>query len=113
MRRKDVLVVQVEVTNTGEYDMDEVVQLYVSPADTAGGLPFTSLKGFQRVALKKGEKRNLSFTIQPEDLMVTDEDGEKVWRKGEYRVIVGNASPGARSLELGAALAQEAMITLK
>ena len=113
LKRKDVLVVQVEVTNTGEYDMDEVVQLYVSPADTAGGLPFTSLKGFQRVALKKGEKRNLSFTIQPEDLMVTDEDGEKVWRKGEYRVIVGNASPGARSLELGAALAQEAMITLK
>lgn len=113
LKKDQTLDVHVEVANTGEYDMDEVIQLYVSPVDTSGGLPFTSLKAFNRITLKKGEKKILSFTLNPEDLKVTDEVGEKVWRKGDYKIIVGNASPGSRSVELGAADPQEGMITLK
>jgi len=105
--------VSVNVSNAGEYDIDEVVQLYICPVDTTGGIPIKSLKGFKRVELKKGDKKTVSFDITPEQLMVVNEMGQKVWRKGEYKIVVGNASPGDLSVRLGAAVPQEATIQLR
>ncbi|MFC2098726.1 glycoside hydrolase family 3 C-terminal domain-containing protein [Bacteroidota bacterium] len=113
LKKDTKLEVQVDVMNTGDYDIDEVVQLYVSPTDTTGGLPLTSLKAFKRVALIKGEKKTLAFSLDPESLKVINEEGEKVWRKGDYKIIVGNSSPGELSTRLGATEPQEATITLK
>jgi beta-glucosidase len=113
LRKKDVLEVQVDVANTGNYDIDEVVQLYVSPEDTSGGIPLRSLKSFQRISLKKGESKKVNFSIQPANLKVVNEKGDKVWRKGKYKIVVGNSSPGDLSVKLGASLPQEVMIQLK
>lgn len=113
LKKDTKLEAQVEIANNGEYDIEEVVQLYVSPEDISGGLPFTSLKAFKRVDLKKGEKKRVAFSLDPEILKVINEEGEKVWRKGDYKIIIGNSSPGARSIKLGAAVPQEEMITLK
>ncbi|KAA3663238.1 MAG: glycoside hydrolase family 3 protein [Calditrichaeota bacterium] len=113
LNEKQTLTVKVDVANTGDYDIDEVAQLYVSSVDTSGGLPLTSLKAFQRVSLKKGEKKTLAFLLEPESLKVTDQEGEKVWRKGKYTITVGNASPGELSVRLGAAVPQEAIVQLK
>ena len=112
-KKKEPLLVSVDVANTGNYDMEEVVQLYISPENVNGGIPNTSLKAFKRVALKRGQKETLTFSIDPEKLMVVDEAGEKVWRKGEYKITVGNSSPGNLSVRLGAAVPQQTLLHLK
>jgi beta-glucosidase len=81
--------------------------------DTSGGIPQTSLKSFQRIALKQGEQKTVSFTLEPENLMYFNAEGEKVWRKGEYRITLGNSSPGQLSTRLGAAVPQETMVSFR
>jgi len=113
LRKNETLVAKVEVANTGNFDIDEVVQLYVCPQNNNEGLPLKSLKAFKRVSLKKNKKTTLTFELEPEDLKFVNKQGEKVWIKGNYKIFVGNASPGELSLKLGATLPQEAIVTLK
>lgn len=113
LKNGDRLNVTVEVRNVGGYDIDEVVQFYVSPVETDGHLPIASLKGFQRVALKRGEKKRILFEVSSEELKVIDRDGNKIWRKGDYKVIIGNSSPGALSKRLGSANPQHQTIVLR
>lgn len=113
LNKKQSLNVSVEVSNVGNFDIDEVVQLYVNPINPTDGIPLKSLKAFQRISLKLGEKKTLNFQINPDDLMVINTEGKKVWRKGKYNVVIGNASPGDLSKKLGAVFAEEITITLK
>ncbi|MDO6761283.1 glycoside hydrolase family 3 C-terminal domain-containing protein [Tamlana sp. 2_MG-2023] len=113
LKKNHDLEVSIDVANVGDYDIDEVVQLYVNPVKVSGGIPLKSLKAFKRITLIKGESQTVKFKLTPEEFQVVNVAGEKVWRKGQYQVVVGNASPGNRSVELGAALPQEAVITLK
>ncbi|MCL7764003.1 glycoside hydrolase family 3 C-terminal domain-containing protein [Polaribacter sp. Z014] len=113
LKKDEKLEVTVDVTNTGNCDIDEVVQLYVSPINNKENLPITSLKAFKRIALAKGSSKKVSFSIDADDLKVINKKGEKVWYKGDYKLIVGNSSPGKLSEKLGAAMPQEAIITLK
>lgn len=113
IKNGEYLDVEVEVANSGDYDIDEVVQLYMCPTDTSGGIPLKSLKGFKRISLKKRTHSKVSFRVAPELLKVVNAAGEKVWRKGKYKVIVGNCSPTVKAEDLGAAIQQEAIITLK
>ena len=107
------MTVTVDVANVGNYNIDEEVQLYVSPKDISGNLPITSLKAFERITLKKGEKKTVSFVLSPEQLKVINEAGAKVWKKGAYKIIVGNSSPNALSVKLGAAVPMSAEVLLK
>ncbi|WP_430931675.1 glycoside hydrolase family 3 C-terminal domain-containing protein [Saccharicrinis sp. 156] len=113
LKKSESLDVKVDVANMGDYDIDEVVQLYVCPVDTTGGIPLKSLKAFNRISLKKGEQKQIAFSIPPEQLKVVNEMGKKVWRKGQYKIVVGNASPGKLSVDLGAAAPQEVMVVLR
>ncbi|WP_343330803.1 glycoside hydrolase family 3 C-terminal domain-containing protein [Polaribacter staleyi] len=113
LKKKETLNISVDVANIGDFDIEEVVQLYVCPENVSGGIPIKSIKGFSRASLKKGEKKSVSFSINPEDLKVVNEEGERVWRKGNYKIVVGNASPGDLSVRLGASVPQEAIIQLK
>ncbi len=113
MKQGTDLVASVNVTNSGNFEIDEVVQLYICPADTSGGIPLKILKAFKRITLKKGETKTVEFTVKSTDLMVINTSGEKVWRKGNYKVVVGNSSPGELSVKLGAAVPQELIISLK
>ncbi|BAX81870.1 glycoside hydrolase family 3 C-terminal domain-containing protein [Labilibaculum antarcticum] len=113
LKKDTELSAQVDIKNSGKYDIDEVVQLYISPKDTTGGLPISSLKAFERISLKKGEQKTVSFTVNPEQLKVVNTEGEKVWRKGDYQVVVGNCSPSTISKKLGAATPQQINIQLK
>jgi beta-glucosidase len=61
------LTVSVEVTNTGDRDADEVVQLYLHQRHGTASRPVRELKGFQRVALAAGESRTLSFPVGPNE----------------------------------------------
>ncbi|XLE34738.1 glycoside hydrolase family 3 C-terminal domain-containing protein [Tamlana fucoidanivorans] len=113
LRKNQALSVTVEVSNEGEYNIDEVVQLYVCPKGVSGGIPIKSLKAFKRIHLNKGESKNLEFVLEPDQLKVVNEKGEKVWRKGYYNIVVGNASPGDLSVNLGAAIPQTASLQLR
>ncbi|WP_298369244.1 glycoside hydrolase family 3 C-terminal domain-containing protein [uncultured Lutibacter sp.] len=113
LKKKETLEVTVDVENVGNFDIEEVVQLYICPENVSGGIPLKSMKGFSRASLKKGEKKSVSFSINPEDLKVVNEEGERVWRKGNYKIVVGNASPGDLSVKLGASVPQTAIIQLK
>ncbi|GAB1858377.1 glycoside hydrolase family 3 C-terminal domain-containing protein [Flavobacteriaceae bacterium MHTCC 0001] len=113
LNKKQSLNVAIEVSNIGDFDIDEVVQLYVNPVNPSGGIPLKSLKAFQRIALKKSQKQVVNFKIDAQDLMVVNENGKKEWRKGKYNVVIGNASPGDLSKKLGAVFAEEITITLK
>jgi beta-glucosidase len=113
LKKKETLEVTVDIANVGDVDIEEVVQIYVCPENVSGGIPLKSIKGFSRASLKKGEKKSVSFSINPEDLKVVNEEGERVWRKGKYKIVVGNASPGDLSVKLGAAVPQTATIQLK
>ncbi len=95
--------VQVDVTNVGNVDGEEVVQLYLSKAEPAAGDPLYTLVGFQRVALPAGATQTVSFTLAPELLATFDHAGRSAVQPGAYRLIAGGSSPGARSAALGAA----------
>lgn len=89
------LTVKVEVSNTGGIQGEEVAQLYLlPPADGNGGLsPHLQLEGFQRVALRPGEKKQLIFTLSPRDLSQVDDQGNRSVMAGDYAIVVGGAQP--------------------
>lgn len=98
------LIVSVEVKNSGDYDAQEVVQLYVSVPNPEGNQPQWSLKNFERIELKEGSSTILSFKLDRDELEQYNEEGKAEVVPGKYTVHIGNASPGERSEELGAKL---------
>ncbi len=85
-----------DITNTGDREGDEVVQLYIR--DVIGSVTTyeKNLRGFERVHLKPGETRRVKFTVQPEDLALYDERHEWVVEPGEFRVMAGASSEDIR-----------------
>ena len=86
------LTVQAVVTNSGEMEADEVVQLYVR--DLVGDVtrPVKELKGFRRIRLQPGESRTVSFELNTEDLAFYGQDMESMVEPGEFHVWVGGSS---------------------
>lgn len=82
----------VKVTNTGKYDGKEVVQLYIRDVVGSTTRPVKELKGFQKVFLKKGETKNVTFTITEEDLKFYDFDLNFVAEPGQFEVFIGTNS---------------------
>jgi len=97
-----VLPVRVTLTNTGAVEAEEVAQFYLSDLEASVAVPLHKLVGFQRVRLAPGESRTLEFTVTPEMMALIDEDGRDRLEPGQFRLIVGGCSPGARGVALGA-----------
>jgi beta-glucosidase len=93
------LKVSVEVTNSGNYDGAEVVQLYLRDLVGSVTRPVKELKGFQKVFLKKGETRTVEFTLTEKDLRFYNSDLKFVSEPGDFKVFVGTSS--ANTLEAG------------
>ncbi len=89
--------VRVTVKNTGTRDGDEVVQLYIAHQNPAIKTAIRALKGFQRIHLKAGESRIISFTLTPEDISVINEKtGVMFQPKGKVVVSVGGGQPDVK-----------------
>jgi beta-glucosidase len=89
--------VKTRVTNTGQRDGEEVVQLYVSSTHNNSMVPVRSLKGFQRIYLKKGESKIVSFRLSPGELSLIDEKGNSYQPRAKMQVSVGGGQPGVHN----------------
>jgi beta-glucosidase len=87
------LLVGVDVQNTGERGGDEVVQLYLTDVNASVPVPLRSLRGIQRIHLKPGERRRVTFTLTPADLALFDNNGKRILEPGEFRISVGGGQP--------------------
>ncbi len=87
------LVVRTAITNTSARDGDEVAQLYLTPPRFEGG-PRLALRGFQRLHLKAGERREVSWRLNARDLSFVDHDGLRQVMPGSYGLSVGGGQPG-------------------
>lgn len=113
VKKGEDLSISVDVKNIGSMDFEEVVQAYLVPVNGVDYLPIYSLKGFERVQLKVGETKNVHFNLKTEDLKQINLEGEKVWMKGDYKIVISNALPSKRSVDLGSAKPIETIINLK
>ncbi len=84
--------VRVAVSNIGDRDGDEVVQVYVTHL-SASDAPRRSLKGFARVHLRRRESKRLQFSLPPEALALTDEKGQSFFASGQVGIFVGGGQP--------------------
>jgi beta-glucosidase len=84
----------VTVENTGSVPGEEVVQLYLSDLEASAPVPIRSLVGLQRVFLRPGEQRQLSFVLTARQLSLIDALAERVVQPGMFEISVGGKQPG-------------------
>ena len=80
------------VTNTGDMDGDEVVQLYLHDELASTAQPMMQLKKFSRIFIPKGETKQVSFTLEAEDLEIVDQEMNHVVETGDFTVMIGPSS---------------------
>ena len=87
--RNGTVEAKVTVTNTGSRDADEVVQLYIRDLQASISRPVKELKGFQRIHLKAGESREVTFTVTRRELSFYDAEGREIIEPGEFHIMTG------------------------
>ena len=92
--------VSLTVTNTGKYDTDEIVQVYVRDLESPYEVTNYRLCGFTRVSLKAGESRKAEMTLDKNAFTLINDKGERVSGSGHYRLWGGISQPDALSLSL-------------
>ncbi len=92
LKGNEQLEVSVVLANTGKYDAQEVVQLYIR--DLVGSItrPVSELKGIQKVFLKAGEEKTIRYNITPNDLKFYNSNLAYDWESGEFDIMVGGNS---------------------
>ena len=103
MTRNGRVEARVTVTNTGSRDADEVVQLYIRDVQASVSRPVKELKGFQRIRLKAGESREVTFPVTRRELSFFDAEGHEVVEPGEFHIMTG---PNSRDVS-------QAVLTVK
>lgn len=92
INQNESLTATVQLKNNGDYDGAEVVQLYIKDVFGSTVRPVRELKGFQKIFLKKGESKQVTFTIKPDDLKFYNSELKFVSEPGDFEVYVGNSS---------------------
>jgi beta-glucosidase len=92
LKGNKTLSASIMVTNSGNVEGKEVVQLYLR--DMVGSItrPVEELKGFQKIDLKAGESKTVSFRITPEDLKFYNGELKYDWEPGQFEIMIGGNS---------------------
>lgn len=90
--KSDVITVSVDVKNCGEYDGEEIVQLYVTDKVASFTRPVKELKGFKKVFIKKGEQQTVSIELKISDIGFHNRKLEYIVESGEFVVSMGTNS---------------------
>lgn len=96
MKNNEKIEVSLIIANTGKYDGEEIVQLYLR--DKVGSVvrPVKELKDFQKVQLKAGEDKTIRFTINKEKLSFYDQQLQWVTEPGDFELMIGASSADIR-----------------
>ena len=94
------LTATVTLKNTGGYEGEEVVQLYIGDPVATISRPVKELKDFIRVTLKPGESKELSFIITPEMLKFYNSQLKYDWESGEFNIYIGTNSRDVKTAKL-------------
>lgn len=96
MNAGESIIVTSTVKNTGLKDGEEVIQLYIR--DMVGSItrPVKELKGFQKISLKAGESKQVTFTLRQNDLKFYNANLDFVAEPGDFKVFVGNSSENVK-----------------
>jgi len=86
--------ISVDVTNTGDMDGDEVVQLYLTDEKASTPRPIRSLEGFDRINLKKGETKTVVFELTPRQFSIINKENKRIIEPGWFTISVGGEQPG-------------------
>lgn len=89
--------VSVDITNTGDRDGDEVAELYIKDEKASTPRPICQLEGFERIHLKKGETKTVSFTITPRQLSMINKKKQRVVEPGWFTIFAGGKQPDGSS----------------
>lgn len=92
MTKNSQLPVSITVKNSGAYDGEEVVQLYIRDITASVVRPVKELKGFQKIFLKAGESKTVRFMLTGKDLSFYDTDGNQKLEEGKFKVFIGGDS---------------------
>ncbi len=99
MRSAENITASVTVTNTGSYEGEEVVQLYIRDIVASITRPLKELKGFQKIKLKPGESKTVSFTIKVNDLKFYNSNLKWVAEPGDFKIFIGTSSSNVKEVD--------------
>ena len=97
---RDVIKASVEVKNVGSCEGEEVVQLYIGDPAASISRPMRELKGFQKISLKPGESKVVTFSITPEALKFYNSQLVYDWEPGLFNVYVGTNSRDTQEAQM-------------
>ena len=107
------LLARVQVKNSGSRAILETVQCYLQPLRVIAEAPLVTLIDFKKISLEPGAVAEVEFNLSSDAFRQVDQHGKRVWLPGRYTLIIGVASPGARSEALGAAKPITAIVNLE
>lgn len=96
MRANEEIEVSFSIANTGKYDGEEIVQLYLR--DKVGSIvrPVQELKDFAKIKLRSGERKTISFIIDKEKLSFYNQQLQWVAEPGDFDIMIGASSRDIR-----------------
>jgi beta-glucosidase len=94
------LTATVEVTNTGKFPGEEVVQLYIQDPAASISRPVKELKGFKKIMLQPGEKREVQFQVTTELLKFYNSELKYDWEPGDFIIYIGPNSRDVKSVKI-------------
>jgi len=94
------IIASLTLTNSGKYDGAEIVQLYIRDMVGSVTRPVKELKGFQKLVLKAGESKTVTFPVTPQDLKFYNGDLKYDWEPGDFEIMVGGNSRDVKSAKV-------------
>lgn len=104
--------ISVDIKNTGDYDIEEVLQCYIKDLESKYAVLNHGLAGFKRISLKKGESKTVTMKLNKKSFEVVNDDGERIIDSKKFKLFVGISQPDKRSFELTVVSPLEADIEL-
>lgn len=84
--------VSINVANVGSKDGEEVIQLYIQDIHASLTRPIIELKGFKKEMIRVGESKSIQFLLSKDDLSFYNNEGEKVFEAGKFKISIGTNS---------------------
>jgi beta-glucosidase len=92
LKKDNAFEITFDIHNKGNFDGFEIAQCYIQDVVASMARPIKELKAFEKVAIKKGETKTVSFFLTKEDLSYYNRHCEKIFEPGEFKIEIGSSS---------------------